>query len=349
MIVQDFAKRLRGYVPLASATTASAGTAHSNGRWSRAFIVISISNMVLFLMTASMMTSLGIRSQKRLLNAELRATSSYTPIYDMIDLEPSIRRINGTVMPAGKLSIARQFPNPAADAIWTQDIELIRPIPVTREQIIKMGKDPDTVAKLEDDDWGLGDDAYVAALDVFHNLHCLNVLRQAAYATYYNRTIGSSGVLSSIGASTGPEKKGQGGLLTDIGLSQRTQRRRILCRKSTSITALTFCFSTSRAGKRTFTCCLHPPFLTADDDQPGKSNNLNLVTRHWTEGLEYPFPDFSIQAHCINFEKLTEWHKEASVDLNKYLRVMKKPPGVKERPTEVWHPEEWFEQQNSQN
>ncbi|KAG6148368.1 hypothetical protein E4U35_000272, partial [Claviceps purpurea] len=57
----------------------------------------------------------------------------------------------------------------------------------------------------------------------------------------------------------------------------------------------------------------------------------------------------SIQAHCINFEKLTEWHTEASVDLEKYVRVMKKPPGVKERPTEVWHPEEWFERQNWQN
>ncbi|CCE33732.1 uncharacterized protein CPUR_07658 [Claviceps purpurea 20.1] len=308
MIVQDFAKRFRGYVPLVSPTTerlvdqeesASAGTAHSNGRCSRAFIVMSISNMVLFFMTASMMTSLGIRSQKRVLNAELRATSSYTPIYDMIDLEPSIRKINGTVMPAGKLSIARQFPNPAADAIWTQDIELIRPIPVTREQIIKMGKDPDTVAKLEDNVWGLGDDAYVATLDVFHNLHCLNALRQAAYAT----------------------ERDEGGFY--VGNSPQPLRRH-------SVSA-------------------HLVQLTADDDQTGKSNNLNLVTRHWTEGLEYPFPDFSIQAHCINFEKLTEWHTEASVDLEKYVRVMKKPPGVKERPTEVWHPEEWFERQNWQN
>ncbi|KAG5994406.1 hypothetical protein E4U52_001178 [Claviceps spartinae] len=301
MAVQDFAKRFRGYVPVESATTerlvnrdenTSAGIAYSNGRWSRAFLVMSISNMVLFLLTASMMTSLGIRSQKRVLNAELRATSSYTPIYDMIDLEPSIRRINGTVMPAGKLSIARQFPNPAADAIWTQDIELIRPIPVTREQIIKMGKDPDTVAKLEDDDWGLGDDAYVAALDVFHNLHCLNSLRKAAYATYYNRTLADATKEDSM-----PE----------IHLNH----------------------------------CVDILF-----QHISCSNNLNLVTRHWIEGLEYPFPDFSIQAHCINFEKLTEWHKEASVDMNKYLRVMKKPPGVKERPTEVWHPEEWFERQN---
>ncbi|KAG5959538.1 hypothetical protein E4U58_004947, partial [Claviceps cyperi] len=86
MAVEDFAKRIRGYIPLESATTerlvdrdevTSAGTACSNGWWSRAFIVMSISNMVLFLMTASMMTSLGIRSQKRVLNAELRATSSY--------------------------------------------------------------------------------------------------------------------------------------------------------------------------------------------------------------------------------------------------------------------------------
>ncbi|KAG6092108.1 hypothetical protein E4U30_005853 [Claviceps sp. LM220 group G6] len=333
MAVQDFAKQFRGYVPLESATTerlvdrdedTSAETAYSNGRWSRAFLVMSISNMVLFLLTASMMTSLGIRSQKRLLNAELRATSSYTPIYDMIDLEPSIRRINGTVMPAGKLSIARQFPNPAADAIWTQDIELIRPIPVTREQIIKMGKDPDTVAKLEDNDWGLGDDAYVAALDVFHNLHCLNSaceevramirrndeastwilgnrnladqkhrLRKAAYATYYNRTLGTDATKEDS--------------MPEIHLNH----------------------------------CVDILF-----QHISCSNNLNLVTRHWIEGLEYPFPDFSIQAHCINFEKLTEWHKEASIDMNKYLRVMKKPPGVKERPTEVWHPEEWFERQN---
>lgn len=70
--------------------------------------------------------------------------------------------------------IARQFPNEEADAQWEDDIDLIRPIAVTREQIIMMGKDPETVAKLEDKDWGLGDNAYVAALDVFHNLHCLN-------------------------------------------------------------------------------------------------------------------------------------------------------------------------------
>ncbi|KAM3532413.1 hypothetical protein MY4038_004081 [Beauveria bassiana] len=120
------------------------------------------------------------------LNAKLRATSSYSPVFDLIDLEPSIRRINGTVSFPENPSIARQFPNIQADAQWEDDIDLIRPISITREQIIKMGKDPETVAKLEDKDWGLGDNAYVAALDIFHNLHCLNTLRRAAYGAYYN-------------------------------------------------------------------------------------------------------------------------------------------------------------------
>jgi hypothetical protein len=51
----------------------------------------------------------------------------------------------------------------------------------------------------------------------------------------------------------------------------------------------------------------------------------------------------SINAHCVNFDKLTKWHKEASVDMKKYVQVMKKPAGVKEAPAEMWHPEEWFE------
>ncbi|KAK3182093.1 hypothetical protein K4F52_006658 [Lecanicillium sp. MT-2017a] len=131
-----------------------------------------------------------------ILNAKLRATSSYSqyspnrsmtmfracgPIFDLIDLEPSVRRINGTVSFPEHPSIARQFPNAQADAKWEEDIDLIRPIAVTREQIQRMGKDPATVAKLEDKDWDLGDNAYVASLDVFHNLHCLNLYASLAW------------------------------------------------------------------------------------------------------------------------------------------------------------------------
>lgn len=48
-----------------------------------------------------------------------------------------------------------------------------------------MGVDPSTAAKLDDSIWGLGDDAYVAAMDIFHQLHCLGTLRRIAYPDIY--------------------------------------------------------------------------------------------------------------------------------------------------------------------
>ncbi|GJN81705.1 hypothetical protein PLIIFM63780_005240 [Purpureocillium lilacinum] len=220
-------KRWSGYIPILPYSTDVAGAKEEQARdegndagtrRSKTSVWLTAVNVVLFLLTATMWYLQG-GPRTKALNAALRETSSYTPIFDMIDLEPSIKKINGTVKPAGQPSIARQFPNAAADERWEEDIELIRPIPVTREQIIKMGKNPDTVAKLEDHIWGLGDNAYVAALDLFHNLHCLNS---------------------------------------------------------------------------------------------------------------------SINAHCINFDKLVKWHKEASVDMEKYVEVMRKPKGVKEEPAETW-------------
>lgn len=95
--------------------------------------------------------------------------------------------LNGTLFTPKEPSIARQPPNDEADAIWNE-WELTRYFPVTAAQIRAMGKDPSTAAKLDDEDWGLGDDAYVAILDVYHQLHCLNTLRRIAYGGYYNES-----------------------------------------------------------------------------------------------------------------------------------------------------------------
>jgi hypothetical protein len=208
MLSKFFRKRWSGYDSLAAQkaagvegesellATEGVHVRRRHDKMSTAMLLLTILNVALFMLTSI----LAIRLNKKPLNAELRATSSYStsqlfihphllvldvweisqltkrsgPVFDMIDLEPSIKKINGTQKPLGTLSIARQFPNPVADAIWEEDIESIRPIPITKEQIRKLGKNPDTVAKLGNDVWGLGDDAYVATLDVFHVLHCLN-------------------------------------------------------------------------------------------------------------------------------------------------------------------------------
>lgn len=85
-------------------------------------------------------------------------------------------------------SIAREMPNAAADETW-EEWELTRFLPLTEADIIKLGKDPSTVPKLDDKQWGLGDNAYIGAFDVYHQIHCLNSLRRIVYRSYYNETM----------------------------------------------------------------------------------------------------------------------------------------------------------------
>ncbi|KAH8894252.1 hypothetical protein GQ53DRAFT_744994 [Thozetella sp. PMI_491] len=199
----------------------------------------------------------------------------------MVDLELKPAKLNGTLFPPKHPGIGRQMPNPAADEVW-EEWELTRFIPVTSDQVRAMGKDPSTVAKLEDEDWGLGDDAYVAIFDVFHQIHCLNTLRRMVYGKYYNETGGRF------------HHKTLKGEMHEVHINH----------------------------------CVDMVLQTLQC-----SGNVNLVTMHWVKEQEYPFPDMSINKQCINFDKLTEWRKENTIDVEKYGRVMKKKEGkVKELP-----------------
>lgn len=180
-------------------------------------------------------------------------------------------KVNGTLFaPRENPSIARQMPNPEADAIW-QEWELTRVVPVTAAQIRDMGKDPSTAAKLEDEDWGLGDDAYAAIFDTYHHLHCLNLFRQLAYPDYYN--------------------------LHDMHMKKIPGMWDIHVNHCVDIVM------------QALQC----------------SGNVNLITMHWVETQEYPYPDMSVNRQCINFDKLTEWRAENTIDMDKYVEVMKLP------------------------
>lgn len=124
----------------------------------------------------------------------------------MLDLRMAPKILNGTLFPRkDEPSVARQMPNPIADAVW-EEWEWTRVVPVTADQIRAMGKDPSTAAKLENEDWGLGDDAYASIFDVYHQLHCLNELRRIAYSNYYN-------------SSTAPQHHKQEGEMINIHIN----------------------------------------------------------------------------------------------------------------------------------
>ena len=75
--------------------------------------------------------------------------------------------INGTLFPTEYLSIARQRPSPEVDAAWDV-FDNIKTHVITKEQVLKIGKDPATIARFDDEYWGFGADAYMAQMDVFH-------------------------------------------------------------------------------------------------------------------------------------------------------------------------------------
>ena len=105
------------------------------------------------------------------------------PILDEVQIPMFTSKINGTFFTPEHPSIARQDPSSEVDELW-KDLEILRTVVVTKDDIIKMGKDPETVAKFDNDYWGFGDDAYMAEMDVFHQIHCLNMLRRKAFGDF---------------------------------------------------------------------------------------------------------------------------------------------------------------------
>ncbi|KAL4882590.1 hypothetical protein BJY04DRAFT_217086 [Aspergillus karnatakaensis] len=145
---------------------------------------LTTANLAMLVITVSVyMNSRGTGIMPYEKNAILRPVSWWSPILDAIEIPSYDTMLNGTLFPLPEISIAREEPGPENDAKWAE-YEKILTIVVTREEIVKLGKDPDTVARFEDAYWGLGDDAYMVQFDVMHQIHCLNILRRAAYAEY---------------------------------------------------------------------------------------------------------------------------------------------------------------------
>lgn len=64
-----------------------------------------------------------------------------------------------------------------------EELENIRVFPITEDQLRKLGKDPELSVKFPPS-YGLGDNMYAAQIDMYHQLHCLNLLRYQAWKEY---------------------------------------------------------------------------------------------------------------------------------------------------------------------
>lgn len=134
-------------------------------------------------------------------NTDLKKTSAYcalldhdslespilkpltAPILDEVDLDLEPYKLNGAV--TDNTSIFRADPSPEVDAAWdnlaTEGFELIT---VSSSDLARAGISATSSVKAPMS-WGRGSDAYIAQIDVFHQIHCLNELRKEIHYDYY--------------------------------------------------------------------------------------------------------------------------------------------------------------------
>ncbi|KAF2198616.1 hypothetical protein GQ43DRAFT_443178 [Delitschia confertaspora ATCC 74209] len=154
-------------------------------RRSRMGVAFSVLNAVMFICSVVLFIALPYRRPNEL-NWALKQVSSYSPILDQIEIPLTDRQVNGELFPGPfeKQNLGRKEPSPETTEEW-QDYEIQRPFVLSREQVIAMGKDPEKTVKYPNEDWGLGDEAYMGGMDIFHVLHCFNNIRQEAFKDYF--------------------------------------------------------------------------------------------------------------------------------------------------------------------
>ncbi|MCJ1313011.1 hypothetical protein MMC25_006687 [Agyrium rufum] len=251
---------------------------HANlQRQSRRMTYLTVVNLIIFLITIGLNGSRYV-SWPSPSNHIAKAISYYSPVLSEVEVTFHDTLLNGTLWPSEHPSFARQAPNPEMEKMWKK-YENFATFPITKEQVIQLGKDPMTAAKFEDEEWGFGDDAYIASLDLVHQIHCLNRLRKAAFATYDQST-------------TAIEQEHDHIWWIHVQHCTDMLLQNIMCH--------------------------------ADAD---------VATYNWMDTQPVPFPDFSVNKRCRNFDALVDWQDEHSVDMAKYAEI-KRPANAKIIPAE---------------
>ncbi|GLA11509.1 hypothetical protein AnigIFM62618_005475 [Aspergillus niger] len=127
---------------------------------------VFFTTVIIFLLLAVLFDTY-LNSEK---NAALRGSLYWSPILDDVELPQRIATMNSTLLPPPDPSIARQEPGPENDAEWYKynDTPLFW---LTREEIGKLGQNPDTAAKWDRKYWGHDKDLYVGKLDISHKAY----------------------------------------------------------------------------------------------------------------------------------------------------------------------------------
>ncbi|KAF4953701.1 hypothetical protein FGADI_5809 [Fusarium gaditjirri] len=141
-------------------------------------------NLLLFLISLGLFVAASFRLNSESDIDHIRKTSFYSPVLDSIKFKMKPIETEGGLFEAKNPSKWRNSlkPDPEVDEAW-EDLEIIRVFPITEAEVRRLGKDPELLVKFPPE-YGLGDNAYMAQIDMFHQIHCLNLLRHLAWSEY---------------------------------------------------------------------------------------------------------------------------------------------------------------------
>ncbi|KAF5708073.1 hypothetical protein FMUND_10792 [Fusarium mundagurra] len=147
----------------------------------RAWVIL---NLFLFLISLGLFVAASFKLTSESEMDYIRKTSFYSPVLDSINFKMRPIETEGGLFEAKNPSKWRNSlkPDPEVDEAW-EDLEIIRVFPITEAEVRRLGKDPELLVKFPQE-YGLGDNAYMAQIDMFHQIHCLNLLRHLAWAEY---------------------------------------------------------------------------------------------------------------------------------------------------------------------
>jgi len=211
-------------------------------------------------------------------------------------MKPSLRTFNGALW--DNTTIWRQPPSPEVDAAWdyisTEGVEVIT---VSESAVVNSGKDPSISIKAPPS-WGAGDDAYVAQVDVFHQIHCLNELRKEIDFDYYY-----------AGKSRGPQPD----------KSSSDHHDHLQTHRSDDL---------HQAHKRHCVHMLLQALMCSAD--------VGIITHNWVHNEDIappktrPMPDFNVIKKCADFDGLLAWAREHAVeDLRSRFSALRWAEGMK--------------------
>ncbi|KAF5548564.1 hypothetical protein FPHYL_9895 [Fusarium phyllophilum] len=147
----------------------------------RAWVIL---NLLLFLISLGLFAAASFRFSSESEMDYIRQMSFYSPVLDSINFKMRPIETEGGLFEAKNPSKWRNSlkPDPEVDEAW-EDLEIIRVFPITEAEVRRLDKDPELLVKFPQE-YGLGDNAYMAQIDMFHQIHCLNLLRHLAWAEY---------------------------------------------------------------------------------------------------------------------------------------------------------------------